>query len=162
MEMVTLQKMSAEEFALFQSYSISQQAKDLANSASQIAGDVLAQAEREFTDILPEGIHTPNNYLMKIIDCQNNAVGVIWYLFEQVNGINQCFIADFIIKETARGKGYGKSALFELEKTACAEGCEQCLLYVYRYNVNAFHLYENIGFRIVETDEAGMYMKKLL
>jgi RimJ/RimL family protein N-acetyltransferase len=161
---IYLRKMTEEEFQSFKEYSISDYAEDLIRGEGISREQAYMDAEKEFLSMLPGGANTEGNYLMMIDDfVRKGKVGWIWYLFEE-NNINekQVFIADFLIYECERGKGYATAALNELEAMAKAVGYSESVLYVWEHNFPAYSLYQKCGYTIAEQTESGTYMKKKL
>lgn len=116
---VKLRKMNVQEFDAFYTHSINDYAKDLMKEQEVAFEDALYQAKTEFSKMLPDGLDTRNNALMVIEDlAAGRTVGVIWYLYETTDGINQVFLSDFVIKEEERRKGYATAALQEMEHGA--------------------------------------------
>lgn len=160
---VKLRKMTVSEFAVFKQYSIEDYAIDLTNNFELTLEKALSQAEKEFIDILKEGIYTKDNDLMVITDCNaEKNVGVIWYLYEFTDGIKHTFLSDFIVKEEERRKGYATAALYEMEKEASKYGCTECRLYVGKNNKKGIQLYTKVGYEIFRNTDDGMYMKKVI
>ena len=160
MERVTLREMTAEEYARFRAYSIEHHAADLAGGAP--SADARFRAAAEFDGLLPQGLSTPDNRLMTITEEGTRPVGYIWYLFEETDGVKQVFLADFVIDERERRKGFGAAALHEMEKAARESGCAEAVLWVYHDNTAAVRLYTKEGYRPFRGDAAGTYMKKPL
>lgn len=104
--------------------------------------EALIQAQREFEEMLPNGLETKDNILRFIVDAaEEKSVGVIWYLFEMTDGVKQVFLSDFIIKEEERRKGYASAALIEMEQDAWRDECVESIIYVWKHNLPGFNLY---------------------
>ena len=161
---IHLQKMTEDEFDSFKEYSISDYAKDLIREKGIVREQAYTEAEKEFLSMLPAGTNTKGNSLMMIDDTvRKEKVGWIWFLYED-NKLNekQVFIADFLIYECERQKGYATAALNEMEVMAKVEGCSESVLYVWEHNIPAYRLYQKCGYTIAEQTENGTYMKKRL
>ena len=156
--MVNLRRMTSAEFEAFAQYSVRAYAQDLAGA---YGADAAEQARKEFSGMLPDGIHTPDNALM-VIEAGSRAVGAIWYLFEVTNGVRHAFLCDFIIRPEERRKGYAAAALAEMERDALARGYAECRLYADVGNRAALNLYEKCGYRAFRQTADGIYMKKIL
>lgn len=160
---VRLRKMNTSEFQLFKKYSIEDYSKDLMKNSEMSVEEAMLQSEKEFTEMLTDGVDTPHNDLMVIedSDTQKN-VGVIWYLYEVTDGIKHTFLSDFIVKEEERRKGYATAAFYEMEKAARLRGCTECRLYVWKHNPKGINLYTKVGYTTFRDEEDGMYMKKII
>lgn len=158
---VQLREMSEEEFKPFLENSINDYVDDLIKTSAITVEEALAEAKREFTEMLPNGLGTKDNALRTIVDAaEEKAVGVIWYLFEMTDGIKQVFLSDFIIKEKERRKGYASEALTEMERDARRNGCAESIIYVWKHNLPGINLYTKCGYAAFRESDDGMYMKK--
>lgn len=160
---VRLRKMTVSEFELFKQYSIKDYAIDLTNNFGLSLKEAQSQAEKEFIDMLKDGVDTKDNDLMIIEDCNDKKnVGVIWYLYEHTDGIKHTFLSDFIVKKEERRMGYATAALYEMEKESSKHGCTESRLYVGKNNKKAINLYTKVGYEVFRNEDDGMYMKKVL
>lgn len=158
---VQLREMSEQEFKIFFEYSINDYVNDLIKSSDITMEEALAEAKREFAEMLPNGLSTQDNVLRIIVDAdEEKAVGIIWYLFETTDGIKQVFLSDFIIKEEERRKGYASAALTEMEQDAGRNGCAESIIYVWKHNPPGINLYTKCGYATFRESDDGMYMKK--
>jgi GNAT superfamily N-acetyltransferase len=153
--------MTPAEFSAFRDRSAADYAADLQKSQSIPPDEALCQARQEFDGTLPHGADTPGHFLMTIRDASDGqAVGLIWYLYEQTDGVKQVFLSDFLIYEEHRRKGYATAALAEMERLARADGCTESVLYVWQHNPAGIGLYEKCGYVPFRQMEDGMYLKK--
>lgn len=158
---VQLREMSIEEFKIFSKNSIFDYANDLVKSSGITMDEALIQAQREFEEMLPNGLETKDNMLRVIVDAaEEKSVGVIWYLFEMTDGVKQVFLSDFIIKEEERRKEYASAALIEMERDAQRNGCAESVIYVWKHNPSGINLYTKCGYVAFRELDDGMYMKK--
>lgn len=158
---VGLRKMNLQEFESFCEYSINDYIKDLMKEQEITLEEALNQAQKEFTDMLPEGINTTDNSLMMIENVYTEkAVGIIWYLYEIIEGKKQVFLNDFIIYENHRRKGYATAALDKMVYNAKQDGCTQSIIYVWKHNLPGINLYTKCGYTTFRELDDGMYMKK--
>ena len=153
--------MTPAEFSAFRDRSAADYAADLLKTHSLSPEDALSQARQEFDGMLPQGKDTPGHFLMTIRDASDGQpVGLIWYLYEQTDGVKQVFLSDFLIDEEHRRKGYATAALAEMERLARADGCTESVLYVWQHNPAGIGLYEKCGYVPFRQMEDGMYLKK--
>lgn len=158
---VQLREMSKKEFKYFFENSIFDYANDLVKSSNITMDEALIQAQREFAEILPNGLDTKDNVLRIVVDtAEEKAVGAIWYLFEMTDDVKQVFLSDLIIKEEERRKGYASAALTEMEQDAQKNGCAESIIYVWKHNPPAINLYTQCGYGAFKELNDGMYMKK--
>ena len=76
--MITLKKMSAEDFAQFREYSVRSYADDLADRRHIPPEQALSPAADEFISALPCGPDTADSFLFDICDGGEKS-GRIWY-----------------------------------------------------------------------------------
>ncbi|PFA67172.1 GNAT family N-acetyltransferase [Bacillus sp. AFS015802] len=107
----------------------------------------LEQAEKEFSQLLPEGRETKNHYLFTLIHEESGeAVGNLWVHVKEEE--KEIFIYDIVILESKRGLGYGKEALTSLDSFARELGINKISLHVFGHNKIALSLYQKSGFEI--------------
>lgn len=158
---IRLRRMTVSEFELFKKYRLEDYAEDLIKDSERSKEEAMIQSEKEFTDMLMDGVDTPNNDLIVIEDCYTGKnVGVIWYLYEFTDGVKHTFLCDFIVKEEERRKGYATAALYEMEKEVSKHGCTECRLYVWKHNSKGIDLYKKVRYKTLRDEVDGMYMKK--
>ncbi len=161
--MIEFQKMTEAEYSQFREFSIAEYAKDLMNGEDLDHESALKNAEREFSEMLPDGPGTENQFVMMIKDAQSGKeVGWIWYSYEMDEDEKQVFLCDFLIYENDRRKGYASAALAEMERRAKADGCETAALFVWDHNEPGVALYRKCGYTPEEQDDGGVSMEKQL
>lgn len=158
---VQLREMSTDEFKIFFENSVFDYANDLVKSSNIMMDEARIQAQKEFKEMLPNGLETKDNVLRIIVDvAEQKVVGIIWYLFEMTDDIKQVFLSDFIIKEEERRKGYASAALIEMERDAQRNGCTESVIYVWKHNLSGINLYTKCGYVAFRELDDGMYLKK--
>ena len=161
--MITLRKMTEEEFQRFKTNSIADYASDLMTGEGFDEEDAFANAREEFEGELTDGPDTEGQYVMTIEDAESGRdVGRIWFFYEEAEGGRQVWLSDFAIREEERRKGYASAALSEMERMAKAAGCVQSALFVWDHNPEGFELYRKCGYAAVEHEDGGSVMQKAL
>ena len=158
---VTIRNMTQPEFENFYQRSVQYQVVQLMDARGISREEAGREAEEELAGMLPDGLHTENNFLRSIINGDEN-VGYIWTLHEETNGKKQCFLCDFAIQEDRRRQGYGTEALRLMEKQAADAGCVESVLFVADQNLAARALYEKCGYKLLRQAGSGKYMIKEL
>jgi GNAT superfamily N-acetyltransferase len=81
--------------------------------------------------------------------------------FESVGEIKRMFVSS-----AARGRGYGRALLAELERRAAANGCRRVRLFTTEVLVEARALYESAGYRVVgrvpDGERTDLWLEKAL
>ncbi len=110
----------------------------------------LERSRKEFETLLPQGVHTPNQYIWSLRD-GDRMIGYLWV--EVKDG--KAFIYNFLIQEEYRGKGYGKQALAAMDEKLKSMNVRSVALHVFGDNITAQELYKKMGFEIT-----NMHMQK--
>lgn len=146
---IHLRDMHADELAAFRRYSVQDYARELMQHLSEEAA--FSQAEQEFDELLPGSF-------LKVIEHDHLAVGVLWYIVEETEGIQHLFLNDFIISPSHRRKGYATLALTVLDQEAHLHGCSQIRLYAANNNTAAQALYRRCAYQLLRPFENGVYL----
>jgi ribosomal protein S18 acetylase RimI-like enzyme len=150
--MVKLEPLQQEDFERFLETEIRGYAEDHVRNGNWPAEGAIERSRKEFAELLPDGVHSKDQYVWAIVEEENN-IGALWV---QVRG-GKAFIFDFVIDEQHRGKGYGKQALTAMDEKLRSMDAESVELHVFGDNITAQELYKKMGFEIT-----GMHMRKML
>ncbi len=145
--MILLQPMKEHEYTLWLKDSIKEYAEEKTKAGNFQKETSLEQAEKEFNQLLPDGLESENHYLFTLISDENNEeIGTLWVNVTEDN--NELFIYDIKILPNQRGKGYGKEALQALEFFAKEKNVSKISLHVFGHNKIAISLYKNSGYEV--------------
>jgi ribosomal protein S18 acetylase RimI-like enzyme len=136
--------MTPEEFSIFMEKSIISYANEKTRSGNWTEGEALDKAEEDYQRLLPQGEKTKNNYLFSLYD-GNACIGSFWIA---VRPNHTGYIYNIEIEEEFRGRGFGKSAMKEIEIKAKELGLNKIELHVFGHNTTARKLYEKIGYEV--------------
>jgi ribosomal protein S18 acetylase RimI-like enzyme len=141
--------MTDEELEAYLARSIPEYARDHVEAGNWDERHALELSKKEHEQLLPKGIHTPDNFLRTIIDDDHGGrrVGEIWYALQKDRARPQLFIYWVGVDEPFRGKGFGTEALRLLEGEAQRLGATSIALHVFATNTKAQALYGRLGFR---------------
>ncbi len=148
--MVTLEPMSLETWEQWRVGAVRGYAADKVRVGAWSAEGAEARADREFTELLPRGIDTPDHELRSIVNESGEVVGTLWFGPLREGPRSTCFIWDIEVLAEARGRGYGRATLVALEPLARDLGYDAIGLHVFGDNEVARHLYRSSGY--METD----------
>lgn len=158
-----IRRMTQEEYDYFYAWSVEHHARELMEQSHMPLEKAMKEAGAEFSEMLPEGLDTPHNHLMTILDCDTKEnIGFIWTLHEVTEGRKQSFVCDFAIWEAYRRKGYAFEALRQAEKQAANANCVESVLFVSDNNIAANALYQKCSYRVLREKGCGKYMIKPL
>jgi len=149
--MVRLETIQQKDFEGFLEREIRAYAEDHVRNGNWPTEGALERSRKEFEELLPDGIHSKDQYLYSIID--DDKIGVLWVQVKD----QKAFVYDFVIDEAFRGKGYGKQALIAMDEKLKAMDVESVGLHVFGDNITAQELYKKMGYQIT-----GIHMKKEL
>jgi ribosomal protein S18 acetylase RimI-like enzyme len=151
--MITLEPIQQEDFDRMIDAEIRGYAEEHVRNGNWPAEGALERSKKEFDALLPDGIHSKDQYLWSLLDEDSSKIGVLWVQVKD----HKAFIYDFVIEEAFRGKGYGKQALIAMDEKLKAMNVESVGLHVFGDNITAQELYKKMGYQIT-----GIHMKKEL
>jgi len=152
--MAKLVPMQQQDFGPYLERDIQEYAEGHVRNGDWREEESLELSRKEHEQLLPDGLHSKNQYLFSILDdAGGQKLGMLWVNIQN----NQAFIYDFRIDEEQRGKGYGKQALMALDEKLKSMNVESVRLHVFGDNTTAQELYKKMGFQIT-----GIQMKKVL
>ena len=122
------------------------------------ADDALDTARSETERLLPQGLATPENQLLEILEAeQGPTVGFAWFARMKRGPSFAAFICQIYVTPEARRRGHAKAALVAIEQLAIEQGLSSVALHVFAHNEGALALYKSIGYSV-----ASLNMHKLL
>lgn len=143
--------MTDEELRAYLDSAVQDYAQEHVRAGNWSASEAQERAEKEFQQLLPNGVATKNQYLFAIEDtAEVNKVGMLWFAVSEGRPHPMAFIYDFVISEPFRRKGYAMQALLVLEDKVKGMGIDTISLHVFAHNQAARALYEKMGY--VTTD----------
>jgi ribosomal protein S18 acetylase RimI-like enzyme len=149
--MMTLRKMTKDEYETWRATSIAAYAAEHARAGNWTAEEAPEEARKAFEHYLPNGLDTERHHVCVIVaDASGETVGHLWYAVVPAAGGAAIFIYDIGIDEPHRRKGYAAAALKELEREAAGLGTSAIRLHVFGSNTAARKLYAGLGY--CETD----------
>jgi ribosomal protein S18 acetylase RimI-like enzyme len=152
---VMLERMTPAEFEAYLQPAIAEYAADRIAVGNWAEAEALSRAQREFADLLPQGVATPNQHLFTIRDAASaQAVGVIWLAVMSHFGQPSAFIYDLRIFDDFQRRGYGMQAMLAVEHEARALGMNRIGLHVFGHNAAAQALYLKLGYTITNVNMA--------
>lgn len=111
-------------------------------------------AEKQFADLLPDGVATPDHHLL-VPEVDGSPVGLLW-LFRRPD--DTVYVYDVAINEDKRGHGLGRQLMLAGEDRARELGATAIKLHVFGDNTVARRLYRGLGF----TETNVMMAKSLI
>ncbi len=155
--MTTLHPMTEAEFQRFLHFSYESYADDLTQTNPLVSREAaLQEARDELQELLPQGLNTPNHFLLSIRS-GDTQVGYLWY---DLLRPSKAFVDDLLIFPEHRRQGHAARALALMETQLTAS---HITLHVFEANHIARRLYEKCGFDYLQMERAqpgSLYMFK--
>jgi ribosomal protein S18 acetylase RimI-like enzyme len=148
--MVDLNKMTEEDYLRWRENAVRDYAEEHITGGRWTRDNALQESEKEFDQLLPDGLATQDNYLFSIISEQGEKVGCLWYAVRGSQNNRYAFVFDFVIFEPYRRHGYGSQAFLALESEVKSRGLNSIRLHVFGHNKPARELYKTLGY--IETN----------
>ncbi len=156
--MVQLIPMTENEFKDYLRSSVEEYAQEHVRVGNWDPTEALQKSEREFQQLLPQGVQSKDQHLFSIVDDATGAkVGILWFAVQYKASRPYAFVYDFQIYEEFRRKGYGRQSFVELEGKVKELGLDSISLHVFGHNQPAIDLYKKVGYEVT-----NMHMTKKL
>ncbi len=149
--MVHLLPMSESDFQIYLARAVQEYADEHVKAGNWHSSEAREQSEKEFQQLLPDGVASQDQYLFFIVDATTGAkVGMIWFTARADRLHPSAFIYDFLIFEEDRRKGYGEQALLAVEEKVKEHGVDTISLHVFGHNHAAQALYDKAGYVVTD------------
>jgi ribosomal protein S18 acetylase RimI-like enzyme len=138
--------MTEDEYRAFYENSVTSYAE--AKIASGNWSDAVAdeRARREYGELLPSGLSTPDQHFFTIRESETGAgIGALWFEVQRGTGKTKAYVNDLLIDAPHRRKGHATAAMRLLEDRARQMGCTDLALHVFAHNKEAIALYRILG-----------------
>lgn len=155
--MLHLVPMTEAEFATYLANAVRDYAAAHARAGDVLPEEAVARAQKDYDELLPDGLHSKDDFLFTLTHDALGAIGMIWFELRERRGAKSAYLYDFVVREDLRGQGYGRRALGLVEAKLRELGVGRIGLNVFGYNHAARALYEKMGYQIT-----GMGMMKRL
>jgi ribosomal protein S18 acetylase RimI-like enzyme len=136
--------MTQAEFESYLEPAIADYAEGHVADGQWAPAEALDKARKEFHELLPQGVQTPNQYLFSLVNDAQQKVGMLWFA---LRGQGSAWVYDVRIDEAFRRHGYGSAAFGEMEKKVRALGGIKIALHVFGANHGARAMYEKLGYQ---------------
>jgi ribosomal protein S18 acetylase RimI-like enzyme len=140
---VELRTMTSQEYDAWLPGAIEGYAAQHADAGSRPAETSLELAHKEFGELLPDGVDTPEHHLLVATDA-GTRVGLLWLNVPAQQRTATVF--DVEVDQAQRGKGYGRAIMLAAEAYVRERGCSTLRLHVFGSNAVARSLYESLGY----------------
>jgi GNAT superfamily N-acetyltransferase len=145
--MSILRPMTEYEYAEWLQRTLPAYAADKTISGQWPQDESLQRAKKEYEELLPQGLATPENFFYIIEDSDSGPVGVLWFAVKTMFNARVAYVYDVEVQPRHRLKGNGYRAFRALEQEAGKLGLSGIALHVFGHNVDAQAFYAKLGFR---------------
>jgi ribosomal protein S18 acetylase RimI-like enzyme len=151
---VSLVRMTPERYATWRAHAIADYAAENVKAGHWAAAQALSLSEGQFSELLPNGLDTADQWLWSVVAESGDEVGILWVARRRPG---HAFIFDIEMNPEQRGAGYGTAAMLALENWCRANGFASIGLHVFGHNDGAWRLYKRLGYK-----ETSVQMEKRL
>lgn len=145
--MTVLTPMSEAFYLTFYEVMAEDYAKENVKSGRWPQENSLERSRDELTELLPQGISTPGNFLFEIkTESDGPTAGYIWFGINERRGDRSAFIYEVTVLEAFRRQGHARAAFLQLEEKVRELGLNAIGLNVFHHNSSAQALYTSLGY----------------
>ena len=145
--MTVLRAMTPSEYAVWLEATIPAYAAEKVVSGLWSEEASLELSKKEFHELLPQGLETPDNYLFRIVDSKSTPVGILWFAVKTRFNAPVAYVYDVVVAPERRHEGHAYRAFIALEEQVRRLGLSGIALHVFGHNTGAQSLYAKLGFR---------------
>jgi ribosomal protein S18 acetylase RimI-like enzyme len=138
--------MTELEYAAWLAVTIPAYAADKVASGQWSEDASLELSKKEYAELLPQGLATPDNHLFTITDSQATAVGVLWFAVKTKFNARVANVFDVSVWPNHQREGHAFRAFVALEDEVRKLGLSGIALHVFGHNKGAQALYAKLGF----------------
>jgi len=142
-----LRPMTQSEYVEWLKKTIPAYAADKVASGQWSEEESLQLSTKEYEELLPQGLTTPDNFFYTIEDSDSGPVGVLWFAVTTRFNSRVAYVYDVEIPPHQRRKGHAYQAFCALEQEVRRLGLSGIALHVFGHNADAIALYAKLGFR---------------
>ena len=144
--MQILRNMTEPEYTAWMAALVPEYAADKVAVGRWPVEESVELARKEYTELLPNGLETENNYFFTVLDQSGQSVGSLWFGEGKRVGYVVAFVFDLVIQPKHRRQGHARRALLALEIEAEKRGMTGVALHVFGHNAGGRSLYETLGY----------------
>ena len=145
--MPILRPMTNAEYAAWRVEAIPAYATDKVASGQWAEDAALQLSTKEYEELLPQGLETPDNHLYTVLDEEALPVGMLWFAVQTKFNARVAYVFDVSIHENRQRQGHGGRAFQELEAEVQRLGLAGIALHVFGHNTGAQALYTKLGYQ---------------
>jgi GNAT superfamily N-acetyltransferase len=101
----------------------------------------VAFAREEQSQMLPDGLNTPNAFLSNVIDENDQKIGMMWFFLDEERPQKTVVLLDFFLFPLFRGKGFEADVLKTFEEGIKSIGVKRIELQVFGHKTDEVQMY---------------------
>ncbi len=145
--MPTLRPMTPAEYAAWAAQTVPAYAADKVASGQWSEPESLELSQKEYDELLPLGLETPDNHLFTILDAEDVPVGMLWFAVKTRFDARIAYVFDVGVRPERQREGHALRAFQALEAELRNLGLFGIALHVFGHNAGARALYAKLGFQ---------------
>lgn len=145
--MPTLRPMTPAEYAAWAEQTVPAYAADKVASGQWSEQESLELSKKEYDELLPLGLETPDNHLFTILDAEDVPVGMLWFAVKARFDARIAYVFDVSVRPERQREGHAQRAFQALENELRNLGLAGIALHVFGHNAGARALYAKLGFQ---------------
>lgn len=144
--MTALRPMTPAEFLRWRAQTTPSYAADKVRVGRWSEEAALAEAEKELSTLLPDGLLSAGHVFFTIESGPGASVGAVWVARAERAFGPIGYVYDLVVWPEHRGQGHGEGAMQALEAEAVKLGFHGLALHVFGHNHPARSLYAKLGY----------------
>ncbi len=145
---LVLADLTPTEFAHRRPHLIASYADLMIENYGVSAEEAQAEALRQTDGLLPQGVHTPGQFLRKGM-ADGGEVGFLWISMPGNPYPSMAWVAEIEVAAAHRSRGHGSAMLLAGEADLVERGVHRVGLHVFGANTGARNLYRRLGYRML-------------
>ena len=144
--MSVLRPITDSEYNAWLEIVVPEYAEDKVASGQWSAESALELSRKEYSELLPRGKDTENNYLYTVLSVEGNPVGTLWFVAKDRADRRIAYVYDIYVAPEHRRCGHAFRAFQALESEVARLQLTGIALHVFGHNQAAQALYVKLGY----------------
>jgi GNAT superfamily N-acetyltransferase len=142
-----LAPMSEEDFQRFLNKSMQEYAYNQTVVGNWLPQNAVAFAREEQSQMLPDGLNTPNAFLSNVMDENDQKIGMMWFFLDEDRPQKTVVLLDFFLFPAFRGKGFEADVLKTFEEGIKSIGVKRIELQVFGHKTDEVQMYMDNAYK---------------
>jgi ribosomal protein S18 acetylase RimI-like enzyme len=138
--------MTEPEYATWLAETMPAYAADKVAAGQWSPEESLERSKKEYEELLPSGLATPENHFFTVVDDSAQPVGMLWFAEKTRFNARIAYVFDVGVWPERQREGHAFRAFAALEDQVRKLGLSGIALHVFGHNKGAQNLYAKLGF----------------